>query len=279
MASMQPSKSNARIPDLPAASAKPEAQHSNEQDTGAKSASNPAKPCQTLPNPAKPCQILPNPASAIAAGHAAQSMKRQDVPKSDQIVPQPSDNEGTAGSANEIDATQLAHVPHATTNSTSLAELQLADNRGEAALQPIDESRQFTGEELFVYCLAVGRSVIEASRIVGIGRNTGYRRWKDPEIRLQVNQMRAQIRSRAIGMLIQAIPDAVRTLNELLGDKAPKVRLDAADRLLKHASTSAHDHSDKVYSDFETSALEQASRWNDSPSSDSDSENEADAEY
>jgi hypothetical protein len=270
MASMQPSKSDARITNLPVASVKPEAQHSSELDTGAKSASNPVKPCQSLPNTA----------NSTAAGDVGPSVKRQDVPKSDQIVPQPSDNAGTAGCANEIQSTQLLHVPHATNNTTSLAELPVAENRGEAALQPIDESRQFTGEELFVYCLAVGRSVIEASRIVGIGRNTGYRRWKDPEIRLQVNQMRAQIRSRAIGMLIQAIPDAVRTLNELLGDKAPKVRLDAADRLLKHASTSAHDHSDKVYSDFEIRALEQASRWNDSPSSDSDfdSENEADAE-
>ncbi len=197
----------------------------------------------------KSTQIVSRDSVPSAGGQADDREVAQKVLKSTQIVSRPPENPKSASHALEIHTPQPVLSPHSMAQTAALVERPDLGQRRSSMLQRMDESQYFSGEQLFVYCLATGVHVIEAARVSGLSRATAYRRCHDKKLRKHVKQLRSQIESRKVGMLMDSTVDAIRTLRELLEDDSPKVRLAAANCLLRHATASALENSDPVFSD------------------------------
>ncbi len=89
-------------------------------------------------------------------------------------------------------------------------------------------------DHVFLTTLAGGETIENAAKAAGISERTAYRRLKDPEFSQQLQDLRADMVSRATGMLTAAATQAVTTLQELQHeDTPPAVRLGAARAVLE----------------------------------------------
>lgn len=80
--------------------------------------------------------------------------------------------------------------------------------------------------------LAAGRTVREACKTAGICERTAYRRLEDANFRRRVDELRAEMTSRAAGRLADMQVAAADKLGELSGHADPNVALRAAGKIL-----------------------------------------------
>ena len=89
-------------------------------------------------------------------------------------------------------------------------------------------------DEGVVLALACGATVEGAARQAKVSDRTIYRRLKDPAFRARVSEARAEMVTRASGMLTAAAGESVRTLLALQKESVtPAVRLGAARAVLE----------------------------------------------
>lgn len=90
-------------------------------------------------------------------------------------------------------------------------------------------------DEALLLALACGGTIESAARKAGVSPRTAHRRLDDPRFRKRLNQMRAELVERAMGMLTGAALEAVKTLVELQNVAQPAaVRLGAARSILEY---------------------------------------------
>ena len=89
-------------------------------------------------------------------------------------------------------------------------------------------------DEALLAALACGATVEQAARSAGMSARTAHRRLKDPGFRQRLQDCRAEITQRTVGMLTAAGLESVKTLITLQADKTPAaVRLGAARSVLE----------------------------------------------
>ena len=81
--------------------------------------------------------------------------------------------------------------------------------------------------------LASGQSTASAASQAGVSERTIYRRLNDPDFRVQLDQVRAQMVERAAALLATASARAAVTLSRLLDADSDPVRLAAARAILE----------------------------------------------
>jgi hypothetical protein len=86
--------------------------------------------------------------------------------------------------------------------------------------------------ELLAAKLAAGATIKAAAAELGIGEKTAYRRWADPGFKATVAQLQAELRDGILGRVLHVNLAAIDTLEQLLGDPQPTVRLKAAALIL-----------------------------------------------
>jgi hypothetical protein len=89
------------------------------------------------------------------------------------------------------------------------------------------------GETALALALAGGQTVRDAAAAAGLGERTATRRVADPEFRLRVAELRAEMVARATGQLADGMAAAVATLRRLLDAKSESIQLGAARTLLE----------------------------------------------
>jgi hypothetical protein len=80
--------------------------------------------------------------------------------------------------------------------------------------------------------LAAGKSLCDAAAAAGVSERTARRRWADDAFRAQVLQVRADVLARASGQLMADISVATKVLHELMEHNDPRVRHQAAYRVI-----------------------------------------------
>jgi hypothetical protein len=90
--------------------------------------------------------------------------------------------------------------------------------------------------ELLLQSLACGATIEMAARQAGLSRRTVDRRLADPKFRRNLSRLRADMVTRATGMLTAASMESVRTLLDLQKSGTPAVKLGAARSVLEFAS-------------------------------------------
>jgi hypothetical protein len=89
-------------------------------------------------------------------------------------------------------------------------------------------------DEALLASLACGATVEQAARAAGMSPRTAHRRLKDPDFRQRLQDRRAEITQRTIGMLTAAGLESVKTLITLQTGTTPAaVRLGAARSVLE----------------------------------------------
>jgi hypothetical protein len=91
------------------------------------------------------------------------------------------------------------------------------------------------GEAALIIALACGDSAREAAEKSGLGERTVYRRIADDQFMSKVYRARELMISQAVGKLSATCAKAADTLEELLHNESPRVRLQAAQALLNSA--------------------------------------------
>jgi hypothetical protein len=93
-----------------------------------------------------------------------------------------------------------------------------------------------------IVALAAGRHVRDAAQLAGCSVSTAKRRLADPAFRAALDEAKADFRDALVARISQAALGAADTLRELTGPEYnPRVRLGAADSLLKHARETTAD--------------------------------------
>ncbi len=90
-------------------------------------------------------------------------------------------------------------------------------------------------DTVLVLALASGATVEDAARRANVGISTVYRRMKDAEFQLQVQEARGAMLTRTVCDLADATTAAVRTLRQLLDAEGDQVKLGAARAILDQA--------------------------------------------
>jgi hypothetical protein len=88
------------------------------------------------------------------------------------------------------------------------------------------------GDEAAIVALASGYGVAAAARVSALSRRTIYRRLQDRDFRDRIAQIRNELLERAAGKLANQASKAARVLVKLLECPDPKVRLQAASKIL-----------------------------------------------
>jgi hypothetical protein len=85
------------------------------------------------------------------------------------------------------------------------------------------------GYEALALALAAGQTIHDAAAAAGVTEMTAYRRWREPEFRRRVAELRAEMIGRAVGRLVDGMSEAADVLRSLLAeDVKASVRLGAA---------------------------------------------------
>jgi hypothetical protein len=92
----------------------------------------------------------------------------------------------------------------------------------------VAENGRKNRDEALIAALAAGGTVATAARHAGCSERTLYRRLEDRSFRARVDEARAELVTQAVGRLSAVGALAGDTLNELLTNQAPMVRLGAA---------------------------------------------------
>jgi hypothetical protein len=88
-------------------------------------------------------------------------------------------------------------------------------------------------DEALALALATGQTLRAAAEATGIGERTATRRTAEPGFRRRVNELRAEMTSRALGRMADGMADAADVLRKLLNADSESVRLGAARSLLE----------------------------------------------
>ncbi len=89
-------------------------------------------------------------------------------------------------------------------------------------------------DEALALALAAGRTLRDAAVEAGIGERTAARRWSDPSFRRRVEELRADMVTRALGKLSDGMAQAGDVLRQLLAPETPPaVRLGACRAMLE----------------------------------------------
>ena len=99
------------------------------------------------------------------------------------------------------------------------------------------DADQSTSRDRFIIEYASGRSAGEAALAVGASRRTGYRWIKDPDVRLQIDDTRREIRRQTVDLLAALNASAIACLNRVLTDPevAASVQVRAAALVLSES--------------------------------------------
>lgn len=87
-------------------------------------------------------------------------------------------------------------------------------------------------ELVFAIHLAHGASIAQAATEIGVALATGYRWAKKPEVRANVEQIRAEVLQSAASKIFGIAGKAVATLDRLLDSQAEQICLSAARTIL-----------------------------------------------
>jgi hypothetical protein len=89
-------------------------------------------------------------------------------------------------------------------------------------------------DDALALALASGQTLRDAAAGAGIGERTATRRWADATFRRRVQELRAEMTSRALGKLANGQAEAADVLRQLLAaGTPPAVRLGACRALLE----------------------------------------------
>ncbi len=92
----------------------------------------------------------------------------------------------------------------------------------------MSESVRKKGWEALAVGLACGQTMRDAAAAAGVTEMTAYRRWKDPEFRKRVAELRAEMIGRAVGRLVDGMSEAADVLRALLKAESEATRLGTA---------------------------------------------------
>jgi hypothetical protein len=84
----------------------------------------------------------------------------------------------------------------------------------------------------FVAAIATGQTVAGASQIALISERTGYRWASEPGVQQQVQALRGNLTSAALGRLLSHVTKAADKMGELVGSESDGIALQAAGRVL-----------------------------------------------
>jgi hypothetical protein len=93
--------------------------------------------------------------------------------------------------------------------------------------------RQHANEAALALALALGQTIHDAARVVGISERTAARRWAKLTFRLRVRELRGEMVQRSYGQMAHGMSEAAAVLRQLLKADNEQVRLGAARSLLQ----------------------------------------------
>ncbi len=88
-------------------------------------------------------------------------------------------------------------------------------------------------DEIMAIAIANGANLCEAARAAGVCDKTAQRRWKEAEFRDWILELRAEIRCRGVGRLVQNMDAAITALFAGLSANSEAVRISAARAILR----------------------------------------------
>jgi hypothetical protein len=88
-------------------------------------------------------------------------------------------------------------------------------------------------DDALAVALAAGQTLRDGAAAAGVGERTACRRWADPAFRWRVGELRADMVSRATGMMGDGMAEAADVLRALLKAKSESVRLGACQAMLE----------------------------------------------
>jgi hypothetical protein len=88
-------------------------------------------------------------------------------------------------------------------------------------------------DEALAAALAMGNTLRDAARAIGIGERTAARRWADAAFKRRVSELRGDMVARSLGRMADAMTDAADVLRKLLKAKSESVRLGTARSLIE----------------------------------------------
>jgi hypothetical protein len=94
-------------------------------------------------------------------------------------------------------------------------------------------ARRDINEEL-ILALALGASVAQAAQQVRISRRTAFRRIKEPGFQTRVETAKSGLVAQAVGRLSGSGVKAAQTLDSLLDNRNPRIRLAASRATLEY---------------------------------------------
>jgi hypothetical protein len=100
--------------------------------------------------------------------------------------------------------------------------------------QPPRSDKRTQSDAAIVAALMGGATRAEAAKAGNVSASTVQRRLREPEFKRMLRQADSEVVKAAAHQLAGHASKAVSTLAELLDDPEPKVRLQAADKLLLH---------------------------------------------
>jgi hypothetical protein len=93
-------------------------------------------------------------------------------------------------------------------------------------------ARRDINEEL-VLALALGASVAQAAQQAGISKRTAFRRIKEPGFQTRVETAKSELVAQAVGRLSGTGLKAAQTIDSLLDNRNPRIRLAASRAVLE----------------------------------------------
>lgn len=89
------------------------------------------------------------------------------------------------------------------------------------------------GDDMLLFSIAAGKSVVQAAADAGISVRTAHRRMENPDFAQQLSLLRSRAYCEAVSHLLDATGAAVDALVELVSGAPPGTRLAAAKAVLE----------------------------------------------
>ena len=95
-----------------------------------------------------------------------------------------------------------------------------------------DKEDGIGGPDALLLALAAGMSVRDAAAAAGVSESTVYRRMRDPQYRQEVQAVRGEMMSQALGAMADGMAEAAGVLRGLLRSNNEGIKLSAARSML-----------------------------------------------